>query len=76
MLLQKVIVVLTCKVCLLLVGMDRMIKLSDRRQLPYTEAVIFETLRMFPVAPVGLPHTTSCDTTLRKSYYSIYDLLI
>ena len=49
-----------------IVGMDGVIKLSDRRNLPYTEAVIFETLRLYPVAPCALPHKTDRDSILRK----------
>ncbi|CAN8011941.1 unnamed protein product [Ixodes pacificus] len=36
--------------------------MKDRDKLPYTVACIYETLRFYPVAPVGLPHKTSCDT--------------
>ena len=61
----------------LFVGQDGMIKLSDRARLPYTEAVLHETLRMRPVAPLGLPHTTACDTKLRKyCYWPDVDILI
>ncbi|CAN7939131.1 unnamed protein product [Ixodes hexagonus] len=36
--------------------------LKDREKLPYTVACLYETLRFYPVAPLGLPHNTSCDT--------------
>lgn len=31
-------------------------KLSDREKLPYTNAIVKESLRWYPVAPMGLPH--------------------
>ncbi|EEC15754.1 cytochrome P450, putative [Ixodes scapularis] len=42
-------------------GQDRP-KLQDREKLPYTQACILESLRMYPNAPLGIPHSTSCDT--------------
>ncbi|KAG0414875.1 hypothetical protein HPB47_007952 [Ixodes persulcatus] len=36
--------------------------MQDKDKLPYTVACIYETLRFYPVAPVGIPHKTSCDT--------------
>jgi len=30
---------------------------ADRSTLPYTEAVILETLRLSVLSPTGLPHT-------------------
>ncbi|KAG0445548.1 hypothetical protein HPB47_014095 [Ixodes persulcatus] len=44
-----------------IIGQDRP-KLQDREKLPYTQACILESLRMYPNAPMGLPHNTSCDT--------------
>ncbi|XP_050395453.1 steroid 17-alpha-hydroxylase/17,20 lyase [Patella vulgata] len=38
--------------------------LIDRERLPYTEAVLHESMRLCPVAPLGLPHATRCDTTI------------
>ncbi|KAK6186055.1 hypothetical protein SNE40_008165 [Patella caerulea] len=38
--------------------------LRDRERLPYTEAVLHESMRLYPVVPMGLPHTTRCDTTI------------
>ncbi|XP_055955296.1 steroid 17-alpha-hydroxylase/17,20 lyase-like [Patella vulgata] len=38
--------------------------LRDRDRLPYTEAVLHESMRLCPVVPVGIPHTTRCDTTI------------
>lgn len=38
------------------IGVDRLLKISDRENLPYTEAVWKEALRWSPAAPFGLPH--------------------
>ncbi|KAF9228600.1 cytochrome P450 [Gyrodon lividus] len=43
------------------VGTDRLPDFDDRAYLPYVEAVLRETLRMYPVAPLGLPHATTTD---------------
>ena len=51
---------------MVLPGQERMVSLSDRPHLPYTEAVFRETMRMFPVLPVGFPRATSCDVEIRK----------
>ena len=48
------------------VGDDRLPSLQDRRQLPYLEATIREVLRRSSFIPLGLPHTTTCDTTLQE----------
>lgn len=37
-------------------GPDQLPKMADREKLPYLEAVVKETLRWHPVAPMGLPH--------------------
>ncbi|KAG2123752.1 cytochrome P450 [Suillus clintonianus] len=42
-------------------GPDRVPTFQDRKSLPYIEAICRETLRWQPVAPLGLPHATSCD---------------
>ncbi|XP_050414761.1 cytochrome P450 1A2 [Patella vulgata] len=46
------------------VGNDRYPTTSDREGLPYTDAVLHEVMRIGTVAPVGVPHMTSCDTTI------------
>ncbi|XP_077556690.1 cytochrome P450 1A1-like [Haemaphysalis longicornis] len=37
---------------------------GDRANLPFTVACLLETLRFHPVAPFGLPHNTSTNTTV------------
>ncbi|KAG0697077.1 cytochrome P450 [Suillus ampliporus] len=50
------------------VGKDRLPDFDDRPALPYVEAILRETLRWHPVAPLGIPHaTTSSD--LYKGYF-------
>ena len=43
---------------------SREIKLSDRPNLPYTEAVLHEAMRLRTVAPLSIPHTTTCETNI------------
>ncbi|XP_041377607.1 cytochrome P450 1A5-like [Gigantopelta aegis] len=38
--------------------------LSYRNQLPYTEAVLHEVMRLSSVVPLSLPHSTICDTKI------------
>ena len=46
------------------VGRDRLPQLSDRGNLPYTEAAIGEMMRYGSVAPLGVTHTAIEDSTL------------
>ncbi len=46
------------------VGRDRLPNLSDKDKMPYTEATIMEVQRIATVAPLGVPHRASEDTTL------------
>ncbi|KAI1100667.1 putative cytochrome P450 oxidoreductase OrdA-like protein [Jackrogersella minutella] len=43
------------------VGQDRLPTIKDREHLPYIEATMKEVLRWHPVAPMGLPHTSTED---------------
>ena len=45
-------------------GDSGQVTLKVKDKLPYTNAVVHEVMRIKPVAPIGLPHTTTCDTTL------------
>ncbi|KAI3941063.1 hypothetical protein MKW92_045339 [Papaver armeniacum] len=47
-----------------LTGGKRSVKVADLKSLPYLQAVMKETLRMKPIAPLALPHKASKDTTL------------
>ncbi|KAK1144432.1 hypothetical protein N8T08_005585 [Aspergillus melleus] len=43
------------------VGCTRLSNAKDRGKLPYIDALAKETLRWKPVAPMGLPHTSTAD---------------
>ena len=47
------------------VGRDRSPSMQDRRNLPYTEAVISEAQRMCDVLPMGVPHAATEDTVIK-----------
>ncbi|XP_047656672.1 cytochrome P450 2K1-like isoform X2 [Tachysurus fulvidraco] len=38
---------------------------EDKKNLPYTDAVIHETQRLANILPMSIPHTTSCDVTFQ-----------
>ena len=40
------------------VGNQRLPDFHDRKSLPYTEAVYREVMRIRPVLPMGVPHTS------------------
>ncbi|QKX54804.1 uncharacterized protein TRUGW13939_01893 [Talaromyces rugulosus] len=43
------------------VGSDRLPAAADRAQLPYIDAIVKETMRWHPIAPLGLPHKSDVD---------------
>ncbi|KAJ8362845.1 hypothetical protein SKAU_G00116760 [Synaphobranchus kaupii] len=44
---------------------EREPRVEDRRNLPYTDAMIHEIQRLASILPMSLPHTTSCDITFQ-----------
>ncbi|XP_072263425.1 cytochrome P450 2A13-like [Pyxicephalus adspersus] len=47
------------------IGMDRLPSITDRLQMPYTNAVTNEIMRYLDIAPMALAHKVSEDTTFR-----------
>ncbi|CAE6360896.1 unnamed protein product [Rhizoctonia solani] len=47
-----------------IIGRERLPELKDRENMPYTDALIQEVIRLCPVAPLGLPHTATEDIQL------------
>ena len=43
------------------VGNQRLPDFNDRQSMPYTDAIYREIMRMHPVLPMGLPHTSTED---------------
>jgi cytochrome P450 len=43
------------------IGRSRLPDFEDRESLPYLDAIYKETLRLYPVAPLGLPHRVIAD---------------
>ncbi|KAG2089995.1 cytochrome P450 [Suillus discolor] len=48
--------------------LERLPDWDDRTSMPYINAIILETLRWFPVAPLGIAHATVTDDVY-KGYY-------
>ncbi|TDZ15801.1 O-methylsterigmatocystin oxidoreductase [Colletotrichum orbiculare MAFF 240422] len=57
------------------VGQDRLPTAADRPNLPYVDALVKELLRWQPVAPMGLPHTSSDDDVV-EGYFIPKDAMI
>jgi len=47
---------------------ERLPSLADRSHMPFVEATILEVMRIRTVAPLALPHVTSCHTTVGGFY--------
>ncbi|XP_064180891.1 cytochrome P450 2K1-like isoform X1 [Anguilla rostrata] len=47
---------------------DREPRVEDRRNLPYTDAVIHEIQRLCNILPLNFPHTTTCDVTFQGHF--------
>ncbi|KAJ8592289.1 cytochrome P450 [Rhizopogon salebrosus TDB-379] len=61
-----------------IVGKDRLPDFDDRPALPYLDAILRETLRWHPVAPLGVPHATTTNDVY-KGYFipkGLYHVLI
>lgn len=46
------------------VGFERLPGLKDKPFLPFVEAFLHETLRLSSIAPMAVPHQTTCETTI------------
>uniref|UniRef100_A0A0D2YBU3 O-methylsterigmatocystin oxidoreductase n=1 Tax=Fusarium oxysporum (strain Fo5176) TaxID=660025 RepID=A0A0D2YBU3_FUSOF len=57
------------------IGNERLPNCSDRQSLPYVNAIVKEVLRWHPVAPMGLPHTSTVDDVF-EGYFVPKDALI
>uniref|UniRef100_A0A8C5E7U8 Cytochrome P450 2K1-like n=1 Tax=Gouania willdenowi TaxID=441366 RepID=A0A8C5E7U8_GOUWI len=47
---------------------DRQVQMSDKKNLNFTNAVIYETQRLASVVPMSLPHRTSQDVTFQGHF--------
>ena len=54
--------------------MNRLPGLADCPNLSYTEAVLYESMRLAQVSPCGLLHSTMCDTDIGNIEISIFNV--
>ncbi|KAM9355775.1 cytochrome P450 2K1-like [Pholidichthys leucotaenia] len=47
---------------------DRQVQVADRKNLPFTDAVIHETQRLNSILPISLPHKTTRDVTFQGHF--------
>ncbi|KAM3850527.1 cytochrome P450 2K1-like [Diretmus argenteus] len=47
---------------------SRQVRVEDRKNLPYTDAVIHETQRLANIVPMAIPHKTSQDVTFQDYF--------
>ncbi|XP_014191492.2 cytochrome P450 2K1 [Haplochromis burtoni] len=47
---------------------DRQVQVADRKNLPFTDAVIHETQRLSSIVPTALPHKTTQDITFQGHF--------
>ncbi|KAE8679889.1 putative Cytochrome P450 [Hibiscus syriacus] len=52
------------------VGKERLVQESDIKNLVYLKAIIKETLRLYPAGPLGVPHESMEDCTVRGYHIS------
>ncbi|CAO2825792.1 unnamed protein product [Amaranthus hypochondriacus] len=58
------------------IGHNRLVKESDRNNLPYLQCIIYETLRMYPTGPIGLPYESRKDSQIGKFFVPKGTMLI
>uniref|UniRef100_A0AAT9UTP2 Cytochrome P450 3637B1 n=1 Tax=Maconellicoccus hirsutus TaxID=177089 RepID=A0AAT9UTP2_MACHI len=58
-----------------IIGKERYPELSDRINMPYLEATIYEGMRINPIAPIGVAHRVTENTNF-KGYFFEKDTLI
>ncbi|KAJ8317308.1 hypothetical protein KUTeg_005212 [Tegillarca granosa] len=58
------------------VGTSRLPGIRDRINLNYTEAVLHESMRVNSALSVGVPHKTTCDTSVGKYFFIKWSKLL